>query len=397
MGKILHIVASMDPAGGGVAQAVQTIAAGLNEAGFSNEVASVDDPASGFLQKNNGLVIHALGPGLAGWAYSKRLRAWLELEGPKFDHWIVHGLWLFPSFIAISLGTKRGLPVHIYPHGMLDPWFQSWRRRPSKTLRNIFYWHLLEAKTVRRATSLLFTCEEERRLAATTFLRYHPQSEAVVGLGNADVPVADSIPDDAFAALCPEVAKRPYLLFLGRLHPKKGIDLLLQGWAEASRGLATESRPLLVIAGPGGDTAYGRELREQAEALLPPGSCLFPGMVTGAAKWAALRGAAAFVLFSHQENFGIAVVEALACETPVLVSDKVNIWREIIRGGAGWVATNSAASVAECLKEWIELPPEANEIARHRARTTFLETFEAGHAIRKLAEHLCGGNSEQLS
>jgi len=397
MRRVLHIVASMDPAGGGVAQAVQTIASGLRVEGFLNEAVSIDNPASGFLESDSDLTVHALGPGRFGWGYSQRLRAWLESEGARFDFWIVHGLWLYPSYLAVSVAAKVGLPVHVYPHGMLDPWFQSWQRRPFKTLRNIIYWHFLEAATVRWATSLLFTCEEERRLAATTFPRYQPKAEAVVGLGNADVPAVDSITDDAFVSLCPEVAERPYLLFLGRLHPKKGIDLLLQGWAEATRGLPPDSVPLLIIAGPGKDSGYGRALRKQAGALLPPGACLFPGMISGEVKWAALRGAAAFVLFSHQENFGIAVVEALACETPVLISDKVNIWREIIDRRAGWVASDSVASVAGCLKKWLELSPEARDAARIQARTTFLEVFEAGQAARRLAKHLGGEGNDRFS
>jgi glycosyltransferase involved in cell wall biosynthesis len=380
----------MDPTSGGVTQAVQTIGAGLSVEGFSNEVVSVDDPTSAFLDSERGLTIHALGPGRLGWGYSKRLRSWLESDGAKFDFWIVHGLWLYPSYLGVSLAAKNGVPVHVYPHGMLDPWFQCWRRRPLKTLRNVIYWHLLEAATVRRATSLLFTCQEERRLAATTFPLYRPQSAAVVGLGNADVPASESIPHDAFSLLCPQIAGRPYVLFLGRLDPKKGIDLLLSGWAEATRDLPAASVPLLVIAGPGEASVYGRALREQAETLLPPGGCLFPGMVSGDAKWAALRGAEAFVLFSHQENFGIAVVEALACETPVLISDKVNIWREIIDRGAGWAATDSVASIAGCLKEWLERSPAAHATARSQARAAFLEVFEAGQAARRLAKHLNG-------
>ncbi|NBB79011.1 MAG: glycosyltransferase [Verrucomicrobia bacterium] len=395
MQRVLHIVASMDPAGGGVAQAIQTIASGLRVEGLASEVVSVDDPASAFLNSDGGLTIHALGPGRFGWGFSRRLHDWLESEGIRFDIWIVHGLWLHPSYLAVSVAGRSGIPVHVYPHGMLDPWFQSWRRRPFKTLRNFLYWHLLEAATIRKATSLLFTCEGERRLAATTFSRYQPQAEAVVGLGNADVPPVKSTSKDAFAALCPEVAERSYLLFMGRLHPKKGIDLLLEGWAVATRGFPAASVPLLIIAGPGEDSGYGRALRKQAEALLPPGACRFPGMLSGDAKWAALRGAAAFVLFSHQENFGIAVAEALACGTPVLISDKVNIWREIIDRRAGWAASDSVASVAECLKDWLELAPEARNDARVQARATFLEVFEAGQASHRLAGHLLGEDSKR--
>jgi glycosyltransferase involved in cell wall biosynthesis len=378
----------MDPAGGGVAQAIETIALGLSDEGFHNEVVSVDDPTSPFLELEREIPIHALGPGRYGWAYAKRLRRWLESKGQSFDLWIVHGLWLYPSAVAVSLGRKHDKPVHIYPHGMLDPWFQNWKLRPIKTLRNILYWHFVESATIRRATSLLFTCEEEQRLAATTFSRYDPRVEAVVGLGHSDVPTDSSGLANAFAAKCPEVKDRSYLLFMGRLHPKKGIDLLIKAWAAATTGRSPGSLPLLVFAGPDPKSPYGQSLRKLAESVLPSGSYLFPGMITGAAKWDALRGASAFALFSHQENFGIAVVEALACGTPVLLSDKVNIWREIVERGGGWAASDSVESVTECLNTWLDLAPEIRDRARQCARATFLDLYEARQAARSLASHL---------
>lgn len=388
MKRILHIVASMDPVGGGVAQAIHTLAAALEAYAYTSEVISLDAPDAPFLQAgtNLDLPIHAIGPGRFAWAYHKNLKVWLETKGGDYDFWIVHGLWLYPSWAAVQTASKRGRPVFIFPHGMLDPWFQSWKRRPVKTLRNTLYWHLLESRTVRRADALLFTCAEERRLASTTFARYRPRRTEVVGLGNADVPGADESPMSAFLRHCPSVDGQRYLLFLGRIHPKKGIPLLLEGWARAMGQVQSPEFIHLVIAGPGEDSAHGLEMQALAKRLLPEGRVHFPGMLSGPAKWAALRGAEAFVLFSHQENFGIAVVEALACGTPVLLSKQVNIWPEAIDGGSGFAAMDNIEETSGCLQSWLKLNAAERQIARSRARTTYTAHFSADAAANRLKQ-----------
>ncbi|MCC5838584.1 MAG: glycosyltransferase [Opitutales bacterium] len=386
MKRILHIVASMDPAGGGVAQAIRTLADALKAYGYVSEAVSVDAPDAPFLSTGRppDLPIHAVGPGRFGWAYHRNLKMWLETDGRGYDIWIIHGLWLYPSAAALRTAAARTRKVFIFPHGMLDPWFQSWKRRPTKTLRNTLYWHLLESGTVRRADGLLFTCAEERRLASTTFARYRPQRAEVVGLGNADVPAAGESPLSAFLRHCPAVEGQRYLLFLGRIHPKKGLPLLLEGWARAIRE-APAGEPLhLVIAGPGADSAHGLEMQALAGRILPEGTVHFPGMLSGSAKWAALRGADAFVLFSHQENFGIAVVEALASGTPVLLSTQVNIWREVVDGGGGLAAMNDREGATKCLQSWFSLNAAQRETARAHARATYLATFSADAAARRL-------------
>ncbi len=179
-------------------------------------------------------------------------------------------------------------------------------------------------------------------------------------------------------ATCPALGNRSYLLFLSRIDEKKGVDLLINGYKMLFRQLAEDGvcitraaglgkaptslpaarkqMPTLVIAGPGLDSRYGQGLR-QAAAELPASVVFFPGMLTGDAKWGAFYGCESFVLPSHQENFGIAVVEALACSKPVLITNKVNIWREVIANGCGLVADDTLKGTQELLERWIDLPP----------------------------------------
>ena len=125
-------------------------------------------------------------------------------------------------------------------------------------------------------------------------------------------------------------------------------------------------------------------------------SILFPGMLTGDAKWGALSAAEAFVLPSHQENFGIAVAEALACGTPVLISNKINIWREIEGDGAGLVENDDVAGTVNLLKAWVAMPNESRAAMRENARKCFTNRFEIERATDSLLKVIANPSSPHL-
>jgi glycosyltransferase involved in cell wall biosynthesis len=167
------------------------------------------------------------------------------------------------------------------------------------------------------------------------------------------------------------------LLFLGRIHEKKGCDLLASAFARAA---AQDNGLVLAFAGPDPD-----HLRARLEALLPDpavaGRVHWLGMLMGDTKWGALRACEAFVLPSHQENFGIAVVEAMACGKPVLISDKVQIWREVDAAGAGLVEPDTLDGTERLLSRWQALPVEARETMGARGREAFLQQFRIDAAV----------------
>jgi glycosyltransferase involved in cell wall biosynthesis len=136
------------------------------------------------------------------------------------------------------------------------------------------------------------------------------------------------------------------VLFLGRLHPKKGLELLLPAFARLP------GDALLVIAGPDSD-GYRARLEALAAGLGVGHRLLFTGLLLGRDKWAALVDADLFVLPSYQENFGIAVVEALAAGTPVLISDQVNLHREVRGAEVGGVVPLDPEALATDLARWM--------------------------------------------
>jgi glycosyltransferase involved in cell wall biosynthesis len=467
--KILRVIASMNPASGGPCQGLRNSVSGLEELGVLSEVVCCDSPYEHWIKKDS-FPVHALGPGKFGYAYTAKLQPWLEQNLFRFDAVIVHGLWQWPVQATIRAFAKlkansppatRHPPLFIMPHGMLDPWFQRDKSRRLKAIRNSIYWWLFERHAVNSADAILFTCEEELRLARTTFGGYRPKREINVGYGIAEPPVFESQMQEAFQGKCPELGNNPYLLFLGRIHPKKGVDLLIRAYTEV---LKTEKiktiPPHLVIVGPGWDTSYGRQMRQlidtanaelakkyhfdlttertetseekqiarmhslnergglqedfckpvcSSPAFHPqfqhvaenirvcyPENCKLKtenlprihavNMLEGNTKWGAFYGCEAFVLPSHQENFGIAVVEALACNKPVLISNKVNIWREIAEDGAGLVEADSVDGTARLLHRFL-----VGEIAggvAERFSDCFQRHFEIQQASKKLLEAL---------
>jgi glycosyltransferase involved in cell wall biosynthesis len=351
------------------------------------EIVCLDDPRSDYLS-DEPLRVHALGTGRGAWNYHPALLAWLHENFSRFDAVFLNGLWQYPGFALSKVAQDQPGPGYfILPHGMLDPWFQKLSVRPWKSIRNQLYWKLIEHRVVNQSKGLLFTCSEERRLARLPFHPYFPKQEIVVGLGVPDPPPLHSRMKVAFAKKCPALADEDYFLYLGRIHPKKAVDLLIKAYAALCRSKSATRRaahPRLVIAGPDAETAYGKSMRNLGSEICPPGSLVWPGMLTGDAKWGALYHCEAFVLPSHQENFGIAVVEALACGHPVLISNQINIWREIEDQGAAVVDKDDLAGTIRLFQKWSQLPPSAREAMKTQARRCFTSCFSGEMAARNL-------------
>lgn len=391
----------MDPASGGPCQGIRNIIPELQKAGVENEVVCLDDPGAAFLGKDN-FKIYAVGPVKTPWQYSPKLIPWLDENINNYDVVILHALWLYHGHalnkVMRRLKTSGGKVPKIYvmPHGMLDPYFQQAGERKLKAARNWLYWKLIESKVVNEADGLLFTCESELLLARRPFRPYHPKKEINIGYGVQRPPLFQEAMDVAFRAKCPGLGNQPYFLFLSRIHEKKGIDHLVQAYAKllerySSTGTGTSLLPKLVIAGPGLDTDYGKQIQEMATVSAALSTALFfPGMLAGSEKWGAFYGCTAFILPSHQENFGIAVAEALSCGKPVLISYQVNIWREIVENGAGIAADDSTDGAELLMDAWMKLSEVSKKQMEEKAQKCFEQEFEISTAAERFCKLLMG-------
>ena len=363
--NLLHVIASIRASGGGPVEAVRSLSAVHRQGGHTVEVASLDDPADPEV-RGFPLPVHALGPGRGGYGYTAAFVPWLERHHDRYDAVIVNGLWQYHSLGVWRALHRTPTPYYVFPHGMLDPWFK--RRFPLKHMKKWLYWPWADYRVLRDARAVFFTCEQEKRLAPESFWLY--QANAVVtGLGTTPPPPGHPA---EFLERWPQLRDKRVLLFMGRIHPKKGCDLLIEAFA---RTMAHDPDWHLVFAGPD-ETGWQSTLEARATTLGIADRILWAGMLRDTLKWSAFATAEVFALPSHQENFGIAVAESLACGVPVLLSREVNIWREIEQAGAGMVAPDTVAGTTELLQRWQELPLKERAILQQQARRCFEQNFE---------------------
>jgi glycosyltransferase involved in cell wall biosynthesis len=325
--------------------------------------------------------VHALGPGFLKYCYSSRLLPWLSNRARNVDCIIVNGLWQYMGLAAWRASKLIDKPYFVFAHGMLDPWFK--RAHPLKHLKKWLYWLPAEYRILRDARAVFFTCEQERLLARESFGVYRC-NEAIVNLGIARPSGDPQQQQNVFLKRFPELRDRRIILFLGRIHPKKGCDLLLS----AIPKFLSENKTLhLVLAGPE-EPDFGKQLRARARELEIEHRITWTGMLSGDLKWGAFHSAEVFILPSHQENFGIAAVEALACGVPVLISDQVNIYREIESDNAGLAGRDTRQGTADLLQRWLALPASAQSNMRSCARACFERRFEIKRATQGLIDVL---------
>jgi len=395
--KILRVIWSMDPKEGGPCQGIRNSVPELAKLGVYNEVVSLDHPNSRFIS-NDSFTINAIGARSGPWAYNANLIPWLLENLMRFDVVIIHGLWQYHSyatFKAVSQLKKQShhasVPkLYVMPHGMLDPWFQKAKGRKLKAIRNWIFWKLVEGKVVNNSDGVLFTCNAELKLARETFHPYNPLREINVSYGIKSPPSFSVTMRNSFLLVCPEVKENPYFLFLSRINYKKGVDILIKAYSVVLQECISNGKklPKLIIAGPGIETDYGIQISKLvSESDLLSQNIFFPGMLSGDVKWGAFYGCQAFILPSHQENFGIAVVEALACSKPVLISNQVNIWTEIEEANAGFIGEDTLNGVINMFRMWMN----ASEIEKEEMSQMARNVFDTQFAIEPAASQFLKG------
>lgn len=390
--KLLHVIASVDPRGGGPIACIFASAEVWLEHGHELHIVSLDAPNAPWVLQSP-VKTFAMGLDSRGYValrkmfawlrygYTPILTRWLKTHANDYDAIIVNGLWNYASYGSWRALHKLGPPYFVFTHGMLDPWFN--KAYPTKTFFKNIFWRLFEHKVLRDARGVMFTCEEERQRAPKSFSPYAAR-EFTAGFGTRDIKSDPISQQTAFAALIPEIKERKFILFLSRIHPVKGVDLLIRAFAHHARNFPELD---LVIAGPD-QAGWKSDLQILATGLGIENRIYWPGMLSGDAKWGAFRSAEFFVLPSHQESFGIVIAEAMALSKPVLITNKVNIWREIASDGAGLVVNDDVVAIATGLREMCELSPQQRDTIGRNARNSFNKRYDLEKNAMQLLELL---------
>jgi glycosyltransferase involved in cell wall biosynthesis len=332
--RILHVVAGLPAAGGGLAEAVARLAREAARLGHEVTIATVagqDEPLASAAGEAEaaGVRIERHEPSAPRAIYFSRdmLRGLAPLAA-RADVLHVHSNWTFPVWLGCQAAIAAGRPLVISPHGCLDPVrlaHSAWKKR----LVGAF-----DRRYLRQADVIHATSEAERGWIER-YVGGRPRIEVI--------PIGVDLP--ALRETANPAARTRTVLFLGRLHPLKGLDLLLDAWPIAMRALGPDARWALVIAGPDEQGTWAG-LERQAQGL-GLGNVRFAGPLYGAEKDRAIANADLFVLPSRSENFGIVVAEALAAGVPVITT-KGTPWQEI-HGSCGWWVDADAPAIAAAL------------------------------------------------
>ena len=378
--KILHIISGANPEGGGPIEGILSQAIVWHKMGHKREIVSLDRPHDPWVVACP-VKVHALGirspfyqrlHSLLPWlryGYTPHLVPWLRQHADEYDAVIINGLWNYTTLAALRALRGGPVPYFVFTHGQIDPWFR--KTYPIKHIFKQIFWWFVEGPLMHGACSVLYTTEEEKILARNAFWPYQVR-ESVVSYGTVDVVGDTEAQIAAFRSHMPALDRRRFLLFLGRIHPKKGCDILIRAFARVA---CVHSDTDLVIAGPD-QIGWRRELERIAHEEGIAARIHWPGMLRDDVKWGAYRAADAFVLPSHSENFGIVVAEALACNLPVLITDKINIWREVAAGGGGLVAHDEVDDFTRVVRRFLEMSKEDKEQMAARARDVFAKHFD---------------------
>lgn len=329
--KILHVIRDLSIATGGPVAALSGLTEAQARLGHDVTILATDRGEAKVEPKD--VHRHMVPSRLGEWAWSPVIRDRLERLLPAADIVHLHMVWDYPVWAAARSAVRHGKPFILRPCGQLDPWSLS-----QKVLKKRVYLMLCGTQ-LRKASAIHFTTEGERDGA----LRVIGNTRSfVIPIGVRENAYRDLPPRTAFAQRFHQLTGRRIVLFLGRLHPKKQPDVVIRAFYQAYRYAADTC---LVLAGPSSPD-YLRYLQRLANDLRIEDRVIFTGILRGPAVQEAYRSAALFVLPSLQENFGVAVAEAMAAGCPVVVSDQVDLSPDIRQAEAGLVATPTVEAVA---------------------------------------------------
>ena len=381
--KILHVIQSVDPRHGGPIEGIRQQAKAHKVFGHSVEIVSLDRRGSEFLDFPQVKVYPVRK--FYDSIFCISLFLWICKNAQHYDGIIINGVWGF-HLLAASLASKRNnVPYFIFAHGMLDPWFKF--RYPLKHIKKWLVWPWSVYPCLRDASAVFFTCAREAQLARNSFWLYDC-NEAVIKYGTDGIPDFEYNYASEFLSHHPSLTCKQRFLFLGRVHPKKGPDILVRAISQLQReGLWKSNQMVLVLAGPN-DGPYARSIVKLATRLGVLSSIYWTGMITGSQKWGAFQSSDAFVLPSHQENFGIAVAEALSCGLPVLTTHPVNISPEIVADGAGFVETDTLIGCVQLFKSWFKLSTESRSSMRSAALDCFRNRYHISHTSPSITRYI---------
>ncbi|MDX6766261.1 MAG: glycosyltransferase [Candidatus Methylacidiphilales bacterium] len=373
---VLQTVASVNPYTGGPAQSVPHLTRALAKGGMTVRLLTLDYAEHGPLPVLPAGVLHAIDPNalsrpLRGWSPAYARAALQQAQQANLVH--NHGLWMFPNHDAATAARTHARPYLVSPRGMLGTWALQRNRLAKRWL-----YRLREQRDLATAGAFHATSDTEamdiRRAGFRQPIAILPNG---VPLPGEKIPLRTWLDDQL-----PPLQGRRFALFLSRLHPKKGVDDLLQAWARLPFALRRSWH--LIVAGP--DLTGCLPALEKIRQLDPdPDSITLTGNVEGEMKQALLHHAEFLVLPTKEENFGIVVAEALASGTAVITTHAAP-WEPLVTHRCGWWIPGHAEALGQALADAMTCSPEDLRQRGERGRQYVTRELDWNAIASKMAD-----------
>ncbi|NEU79743.1 glycosyltransferase [Nostoc sp. UIC 10630] len=379
--KILHIIPSIASVRGGPSQAVIEVVKALRDENIEAEIVTTNDNGNDLLDVPLGRRIEynqvpvnffkRFSPKVGSireFAFSRELTIWLWQNVSKYDLLHVHAIFSYPSTVAMAIARFQGVPYIVRPLGQLCEWSLQQSSRKKQ-----IYLQLIEKANLNYSKSIHFTSKQEQQEASQLNL----SSPSFILPHGVDIPNINpnarqhlrqylNLPDD-----------EPIILFLSRLHHKKGLEYLIP-----ALGKLSDYRFTFVLAGSGSQE-YESEIKSLLVSNGIKNRTHITGFVKGEIKDLFLQGADLFALTSYSENFGVAVLEALSAGIPVIVTPGVALANLVAQENLGYVAEFDVTAIAAAIQQVLDCPEEAQKRG-DRARKFVLENYTWDRIASKL-------------
>ncbi|MBD2254504.1 glycosyltransferase [Nostoc parmelioides] len=381
--KVLHIIASVSKVRGGTSQAVLDMVEALRVNNIDAEIATTNDDGDNLLDVPLQRCIEykhipiwffqRFSPNIKAvreYAFSSQLTQWLWQNMAKYDLIHVHALFSYPSTIAMSIARSQNIPYIVTTHGLLCEWSLQ-----QSTRKKLTYLKLIERANLNGSRNIHFTSQKEQQEVSQLGLK----------APNFVLPLGISLPNNISDA-CYHLRQKfnipidePVILFLSRLHHKKGLDYLIPALAKI-----THHRFTFILAGSGSPD-YEAEIESLLVSNRLRDRTRIVGFVDGETKDVLMQGSDLFVLTSHSENFAVSVLESLVVGVPVLVTPGVALASVVKENQLGYVPDLDVTAIINALEDFFNNTHVAKKMG-DQAQKLILEQYTWGKITNRLID-----------